>query len=211
MFNNVNVCPERISTMSQTRIDQAAMRLFAERGSSHVSITELAQAAGVARGTIYNNYPAPEALFEEIAARLAADMHDRIAGNTDGPRDPVECLANGLRFFIKQAHDEPHWGRFILRFAFSNRILQDMWQGQPAKDLMSGLESGRYRFAPEQAPSMLAMIAGTGLSAMFLVLQGHKTWRDAGSDAAEFVLRALEVEPEEARRIANLELPPLPK
>ncbi|AWI59605.1 hypothetical protein [Sinorhizobium fredii] len=58
---------------------------------------------------------------------------------------------------------------------------------------------------------MQAMIAGTGLSAVFLVLQGHKTRRDAGSDAAEFALRALEIEPEEARRIANLELPPLSK
>jgi hypothetical protein len=58
---------------------------------------------------------------------------------------------------------------------------------------------------------MLAMTAGTGLSAVFPVLQGHKTWRDAVSDAAEFVLRALEIEPGEARRIANLRLPPLSK
>ncbi|MCV9963223.1 hypothetical protein OIU34_15040 [Pararhizobium sp. BT-229] len=55
------------------------------------------------------------------------------------------------------------------------------------------------------------MIAGTGLAALSLALPGHKTWRDAGSDAPEFVLRALEIEPEEARRIANLELPPLSK
>ena len=58
---------------------------------------------------------------------------------------------------------------------------------------------------------MLAMIAGTGLSAVFLVLQGNKTWRDAGSNAAEFVFRALEIEPKEARRIVNLKLPPLPR
>ncbi|QPB20127.1 hypothetical protein [Rhizobium sp. 007] len=58
---------------------------------------------------------------------------------------------------------------------------------------------------------MLAMIACTRLSAVFLVLQGHKSWRDAGSDAAEFVLHAPEIEPEEARRIANLELLPLSK
>ena len=56
---------------------------------------------------------------------------------------------------------------------------------------------------------MLAMIAGTSLSAVFLVLQGHKTWRDAGSHVAQFA--ALEIEPEEARRIANLKLLPLPK
>lgn len=58
---------------------------------------------------------------------------------------------------------------------------------------------------------MLAMIAGTSLAAVLLVLQGHKTWADGGSDAAEFVLQALEIEPEEARRIANWELPPLSK
>jgi|UPI00056CE10F hypothetical protein len=42
---------------------------------------------------------------------------------------------------------------------------------------------------------MLAMIAGTGRSAVFLVLPGDKSWRDAGSD----VRRAREIEPEEAR------------
>lgn len=55
---------------------------------------------------------------------------------------------------------------------------------------------------------MLAMIAGTSLAA---VLPGHKSWADGGCDAAEFVLQALEIEPEEARRITNWELPPLSK
>jgi AcrR family transcriptional regulator len=197
--------------VSQAKINQAAIRLFAEKGSSQVSISELAQAAGVARGTIYNNYPETESLFEEIAAQLASDMHDRIAGSADGSIDPARSLANGLRFFVKQAHDEPQWGRFILRFAFSNAALQDMWRAQPSKDLMSGLDAGRFRFAPEKADSVLSMIAGTALSAMFMVLQGYRTWRDAGSDAAEYTLRALGIEPEEAHRIANMELPPLPR
>lgn len=47
---------------------------------------------------------------------------------------------------------------------------------------------------------MLAMIAGPCLAATFPVLQGDKTWRDAGSKAAEFVFRALEIEPEDARQ-----------
>jgi len=46
---------------------------------------------------------------------------------------------------------------------------------------------------------------------MVLVVEGHKTWRASGADAAELVLRALGVAPREAREIANLELPPLPK
>lgn len=47
---------------------------------------------------------------------------------------------------------------------------------------------------------MLPMIAGTCLAATFLVLQGDKTWRDAGSKAAQFVFRALDIEPEDARQ-----------
>ena len=37
-----------------------------------------------------------------------------------------------------------------------------------------------------------------------------RTWRDMGSDTAELLLRALGLEPAEARSIARSELPPLP-
>ena len=194
---------------TRDRIAAAAVRLFAETGSTRVTVAELADAAGVARGTIYNNVDAPERLFEEIAAQLADQMHERIAGTTKGPRDPAVCLANGLRLFVRQAHEQPHWGSFILRFGLFHAALRGMWEGQPSVDLINGLESGRYRFDRQQLPSILAMIAGAGLSAMFLVREGHTTWRDAGTNAAELVLRALGVDPDEAGRIARSELPPL--
>jgi hypothetical protein len=85
-----------------------------------------------------------------------------------------------------------------------------MWNGQPARDLEAGWASGRYDFEPTQMPSVIAMISGAGISAMVLVLEGHKTWREAGSDAAVFVLRALGVAADEARALAQVELPPLP-
>src|SRR4026209_531049 len=86
-------------SMAQARINDAAMRLFAEKGSPQVSVSELAQAAGVARGTIYNNYPEPERLFEEIAVRLASEMHERIAIAAKDMRDPAKAVADGLRHF----------------------------------------------------------------------------------------------------------------
>jgi len=195
---------------SKQRIYEAAVRLFADRGVTPVNVSELALAAGVARGTIYNNFGEPEALFSEIAGRLATEMHERVARSFERVQDPAHRLANGLRFFARRAHDEPHWGRFIVRFAFSNAALQGMWNGQPARDLKVGLASGRYDFAPAQTPSVIAMIAGSGLSAMLLVLEGHKTWREAGSGAAAFVLRALGVAAAEARALAQADLPPLP-
>ena len=198
-----------IVSMTHKKIAEAATRLFAAKGTAQISVSELAEAAGVARGTVYKSFPAPGDLFEEIAAQMADHMHKRIAGSADGPRDPAQRLANGLRHFVKQAHEHPEWARFVVRFGIMHGLLRGMWEGQPAIDLTSGLDSGRFRFERQQIPSILAMIAGTGLSAMFMVLDGHKTWRDAGADAAEFVLRAVGLDAEEARRIANSELPPL--
>jgi hypothetical protein len=74
-------------------------------------------------------------------------------------------------------------------------------------DVLSGLSSEQYSFRQEQLPSVMAMIGGGVLGATMLVLQGHKTWRDAGSDMAEFVLRALGVPADEARGIATQDLP----
>jgi len=54
---------------AQTRIHQAALRLFAEKGSNQITVSELAQAAGIARGTIYNNLESPDLLFQSVAAR----------------------------------------------------------------------------------------------------------------------------------------------
>ncbi|MDQ0458317.1 TetR/AcrR family transcriptional regulator [Rhizobium paknamense] len=196
---------------AQARINHAAMRLFAQKGGNQVSVSELAQAAGVARGTIYNNYPDPEQLFENIVADLASEMHARVAEAASQIADPAQAIANGIRHFVRRTHEEPDWGRFMLRFAFSNAALRGMWESQPASDLMHGLQAGRFHFKPYQGPSVLAMIGGTGVSAMLLVLEGHKTWREAGSDAAELVLRALGLDAEESRVIATGDLPPLPK
>ena len=194
----------------QKRIHNAAIRLFAEKSVEEINVSELAQIAGVARGTIYNNLASVESLFEDVASHLSAEMNDRVARSASPDTPPAERLANGIRFYIRRAHEEPHWGSFIVRYAASNLTLQQMWSGPPMHDVLSGLASETYSFRQEQLPSVMGMIGGSVLIATLLVVQGHKTWRDAGSDMAELVLRALGVPAEEARIIATMELPPLP-
>lgn len=197
----------------QRRIHTAALRLFAEKGVDQVSVSDLANEAGVARGTIYNNLGSREgsleSLFAQIARHLSSEMYQRVSKSTEGVTDPALRLANGMRFFIRRAHEEPHWGGFINRFALNNASLREMWAGPPTQDVLAGLSAGRYSFRQEQLASVTMMIAGTALGAIFLVLEGHKTWRAAGSDAAELVLRALGIGQEEARVLAGCELPPL--
>ena len=48
------------------RIQQAALRLFAENGGTSVAVSDLAKEAGLSRGTIYNNLDDPTALFDSV-------------------------------------------------------------------------------------------------------------------------------------------------
>jgi hypothetical protein len=92
----------------------------------------------------------------------------------------------------------------------SNSSLREMFSSQATTDLLSGLSSGRYTFEKGQLLSVLTLISSSVLGSIFLVLEGHRTWRESGSDTAELVLRALGVSPEEARALATTELPALP-
>jgi AcrR family transcriptional regulator len=192
-----------------SRIHDAAIRLFAENGGQEVSVSDLAKAAGIARGTIYNNIDRPEALFDEVAAKIAHEMHARIAASMNDIDDPAVRLSTGMRMFVRRTHDEPHWGRFIVRFGGNDDTLRRMMDAPPAVDIGRGIASRRFDVRASQLPSVVGMVGGVALAAMHAVLAGRQTWRVAGADASELVLRALGVPNVEARAIAQAPLAPL--
>jgi AcrR family transcriptional regulator len=195
---------------TQKRIQQAALRLFVEKGVDGVNVKELARSAKVARGTIYNNQRAStEQVFQEIASQLSIEMHERVAATLEGIKDPAQRLATGVRLFVRRAHEESDWAAFIVRFGLNNTMLRQMWYGPPRKDVSAGIASGRYSLHAEQLPSLMSMIVSGALGAMFLVMKGHRSWRKAGSDCAELLLRALGLPAGEAQRIATADLPKL--
>jgi AcrR family transcriptional regulator len=197
-------------TPTRKRIYAAAMKLFAELGVTRVSISELAASAGMARGTIYSNVSNLDGLFGEVAAYLVREMAERVTRGFAGVDDPAQRMAIGIRQYIRRAHAEPDWGRFMSRFALSSASLQALWSTDPVANLRAGIESGRYQITRQQLPAVVAMIAGATLGAMLPVLEGHVTWREVGSDTAQLVLVALGIAREEAGALARSELPPLP-
>lgn len=195
--------------MTQRRIATAAMKLFAERGSTEVSISELAAEAGVARGTLYRNVESMEGLFEKVREQLAHELHEANARAMDahGDLDPPLRMSVGVRMLVRSAHESPAIGRFIVRYGLTDESLREILGGPPMRDVAAGVAAGRYSYTPGSELSVASMVLGTVLSAMWMVLEGHQTWRDAGTGVVELILCALGVPRDEARQIASSPLP----
>jgi len=194
---------------TQRLIHDTALRLFAERGSTRISVSELAEAAGLSRGTVYSHVVSLPNLFSEIAADMAAQMNQRVVASFGDAQDPASRLALGIRWYVRQAHDDPVWGRFVTRFAFSTSAMKTLWSGAAARDVVAGVAQRRYAIPEHELQSAMAFVGASVLAAMYLVREGLSTWRDAGSQCALMVLRGLGLAPAEALRLSTADLPEL--
>ncbi|MEN6424709.1 MAG: TetR/AcrR family transcriptional regulator [Phycisphaerales bacterium] len=78
-------------------IVSAALRLFAQKGYHGVSMQEIAAAAEVATGTLYNFFPSKEELFFEVLASSAEQGLGLILPVLEGPGDEWQRLACFIR------------------------------------------------------------------------------------------------------------------
>ena len=77
---------ERKKAQTRQLIADTARRLFAERGSEAVRVSEVAEAADVSEATVFNYFPTKEDLFysglEAFEEALLAAVRDRPAGES---------------------------------------------------------------------------------------------------------------------------------
>ena len=77
---------------SREAIVEAAQRLFLERGFGSVSMDELAEAAGVARRTLYNQFASKEEIFREMLLRVSGQLEDAFPPGIETQGDVEEVL-----------------------------------------------------------------------------------------------------------------------
>lgn len=198
---------------TERRIHSAALRLFAARGSKDVTMSELAEEADVARGTLYRNVQSIDQLFEQARAQLVFDLHDSNARAMDDHRDldPPLRLATAIRMIVRRAHEDPAMGRFLVQFGLTDESLRQALVGPPMADIEAGIRAGRYSVVPEMALSLVSLLIGAVVSAMWMVLEGRQTWREAGTGTGELILCALGIPRGEAVQLASAPLPALPE
>src|ERR1700744_1961777 len=105
--NNTNrMAPKVARGGSRDAIVEAAVRLFLERGFGSGSMDELAEAAGVARRTLYNQFTAKDEIFREMLLRVSGQLEEAFPPGVETQGDVEEVLRLIARMIL-ELHGRP--------------------------------------------------------------------------------------------------------
>jgi AcrR family transcriptional regulator len=90
----------------------ASERLFLERGFGSVSMDELAEAAGVARRTLYNQFASKEEIFREMLGRVSGQLEGAFPSGIETQGD-VEDVLRLVARMILGLHKQPGYLGFL--------------------------------------------------------------------------------------------------
>ena len=155
---------------------QAAFDLFAEYGYEHVSVSQIAERAEFATGTIYNFFKNKAELYHALVYMYMEKGYARIRNVFDEYREPVECLKNYFRVKIELFHEHRNLARMYVTEMNGQGILhgelhgylRDIWSDVliHLSDVFArGIDSGVFR---DGNPELLAS-AAHGMTTSFVM------------------------------------------
>ena len=150
--------------MTAAILDGAA-ELFAT-GAEQASMNEVAEAAGVARATVYRYFPNREALLDELTRAAVSDVDARLESARIDAVAPEEGIARAVRALVDVGDGFVLLTRERLRSdpeQFERRLTQPLRQlferGQAGGDIRDDITSARL------TESLLGLIVGMFTSA----------------------------------------------
>lgn len=128
---------------SREAIVDAAERLFLERGFGAVSMDELAEAAGVARRTLYNQFEGKEEIFRDMLLRFSSQLEDALPPGIE-TRGDVEEVLRLIARAIAELHARPGYLGFFRMVVADSR--QFPWIAQAFAAVMDPMTERFARY-----------------------------------------------------------------
>lgn len=188
------------------QIIKAALEVFGERGLAKAKLQDIAERAGISKGTIYLYFPNKEELFREMIRRTAVAAIERAENVTKGtPTDQVIAFMKAYwqlvrspvfsaiyRLVLGELHQFPDLARF-----YADEVVARV-QGILAEIIDRGVRTGAFReIEPMVAARMLIALTvmnGTWLEEHTGVpLLAHRKDEEIFRELAEFYLHSISV------------------
>lgn len=106
---------------TKARLFKTALALFRERGYEHVSVAEVTEACGVAKGTFYNYYPTKDHLLADYHGRMTDWVLDQVID-----REFESCEQAILEYvhrFADWGESDPRMVETVVRRIFADAIM----------------------------------------------------------------------------------------
>ena len=186
------------SEETRSRIEQTAMRLFAEKGFDTTGVAQICTAAEVSKGAFYHHFPSKQALFLGLlgewlqgvdtgltaAAKDAASVPDGLLAMAAEMRE-VFAAADGrvqifLEFWEQARHDPEIWKAFISPF----RRYQEFFAGIVRR----GIEEGSFRSLDPQAAGLALVALAVGIVVQGVLEPDAAAWDKVTRDAVGLLM-----------------------
>lgn len=153
---------------TRATILQAAGKLLAKVGPEGLSVSQVAQLAGVNRGTAYQHFPTRELLLKATTAWVSEQLNNAVFGtelvNADEVLDP-QTVAEHLAVFTME---NPELGRvWLMEVLSSSRPTGDPFWNQYRKRLESFAKSDMAQPGIDVDVHSVVMLIGTFLWPVF--------------------------------------------
>src|SRR5690349_1517382 len=103
---------------TRQKLYQAAVTLMAEQGFAATTVDQIAERAGVAKGTVYYNFASKTALYTELLRHGVGQLTEAFRSAAAG-RDPVDALDAVVRTELE----------FIVRYSsFAQLLASELWR-----------------------------------------------------------------------------------
>jgi len=151
----------------------AAEKVFAEKGYAAATVDEVAAAAGVSKGTMYNYFETKRDLFLHVFSEVIAGEESDVVELISGPFSGPEKLRKILSLWANRLERYKGIGRLVLEFwataareehggqlaSWFNQMYT-RWRGRIAEVVAQGIDEGEFRkdFDPAVAAALIMAI-----------------------------------------------------
>jgi AcrR family transcriptional regulator len=186
----------------RAQIKDVARRLFGERGYHRTQISDLIEAAGIARGTFYLYFRNKREIFGELVDDLLATLDSCIKGIEVGEGEPpvgLQMRGNLSRILATLAQNRP-LAHILLRAAVGldpdfDRRVDDFYRqvsNRIAEGVSLGLEMGIVHPCDPHVAAIMILGAIKEVVYQYLVAtDGEPDWDEVTNEVLGYVVRAV--------------------
>lgn len=198
---------ERRQRRTRAALIDAGYRVMSAKGVDAATMSEIAEAADLGAGTIYNYFESKDDLAMAVMEKIMHRLAERIEAVTDTFSDPARVYAFGVRSVMRAAIEDRRWQRLLNRSEVIADAMYRVMGPFAMRDLRNARAAGRYRFETPEVAFRMATHAIVGFS--LAVVEGHAS-TDQLDEAVVNMLGMVGVERGAAWEIVRTPCPELP-